>query len=377
MSVPKGEAWKKYLNHYKYLLQYDLDSDYPYQELANHFGLERMHIQHMVKWLQEKPEVIAWVRSQYTDESLPNWVGRLEGNVNYVEFLKSKGVDVTMEDNADAVNDTEQGDDVAEVTTVQPHGTGDVTPQTRADIGAQGRTRANNTGEQHGHRQTREDMDGQGKDTANDIENTAHMNDTTKYTGTQEQTLQRKALNVTPVVNKNVKPMPVTIKDAKEKQPEPQIANTPAKQRLVEEMKKIQGHDQNVLPMQGGGYGKIITNEKGQFVGILPMEEKPGVSSTELERAVAEATLEDIQMNTLGLLRRVALNPTVTMGYTYMTTTIDPTSRKYLFVGDLADWINFCVGYTLRYGFGVRFGIFTGGLCMKDVMYQQQSEMNS
>jgi hypothetical protein len=30
-------------------------------------------------------------------------------------------------------------------------------------------------------------------------------------------------------------------------------------------------HDPNILPMEGGGYGKIITNEKKQFVKTQPL----------------------------------------------------------------------------------------------------------
>jgi len=39
----------------------------------------------------------------------------------------------------------------------------------------------------------------------------------------------------------------------------------------------------------------------------------------------------------LGLLRRVALNPAVTMGHTYVTKTVDERTGKILFIGDLAD----------------------------------------
>jgi hypothetical protein len=64
----------------------------------------------MVKWIQEKPEVITYLRCLYTDNALPNWVGKLEGNVNYREFLRSKGVEVP----ATAVDDRDSMDDVAD-----------------------------------------------------------------------------------------------------------------------------------------------------------------------------------------------------------------------------------------------------------------------
>ena len=41
---------------------------------------------------------------------------------------------------------------------------------------------------------------------------------------------------------------------------------SPAKERLVEELKKLQTHDPTVVPVRGGGYGKNITNQKRQLV---------------------------------------------------------------------------------------------------------------
>jgi hypothetical protein len=137
---------------------------------------------------------------------------------------------------------------------------------------------------------------------------------------------------------------------------------------LVEELKKIQTHDPNIVPVQGGGYGKIITNEQGQFVSIQLVTQPSGASTTQLEQYVSEATLEDLNINTLGLLRRVALNPAVTMGYTYVTHTLDDKKGIPLFTGDLVDWINHCVEQWLKYAFGVKFGIFTGMPSLKDVI---------
>jgi hypothetical protein len=165
------------------------------------------------------------------------------------------------------------------------------------------------------------------------------------------------------VVAKSVK---IPVKIASES--EGVIQKTPVKDRLVEELKKIQTHDPNVVPVQGGGYGRIITNEQGQFVSILPVAQPQGASSTQLEQLVSEATLEDLNINTLGLLRRVALNPAVTMGHTYVTNTIDEATGAPLFTGDLADWINHCVEQWLKYAFGVKFGIVTGMPSLKDLI---------
>jgi hypothetical protein len=48
----------------------------------------------MVDWLQKKPEVIACLRSQYTTEALPDWVGELEGDVDCRGIMRREGIDV-------------------------------------------------------------------------------------------------------------------------------------------------------------------------------------------------------------------------------------------------------------------------------------------
>ena len=168
------------------------------------------------------------------------------------------------------------------------------------------------------------------------------------------------------VVSANMYKKPVELKPDPAQEPEPKLS--PAKEKLVSELRKLQTHDPDVIPMQGGGYGKIIKDARGRFQSIQPMSQPQGASNTALEQAVAEATLEDLQVNTLGLLRRVALNPTVTLGYAYVTSTLDPKSGDLYFKGDLADWINWCVERWLLFAFGVKFGVFTGAPSLKDMI---------
>jgi hypothetical protein len=60
----------------------------------------------MVKWRGSKPEVIAYVSSMYSPEHLPNWVGVIEGDVDYREFLRSKGVELpAMVDDRNSMDD--------------------------------------------------------------------------------------------------------------------------------------------------------------------------------------------------------------------------------------------------------------------------------
>src|SRR4030042_1109537 len=71
-------------------------------------------------FLQNNPEVIAWLRCLLTDKALPPRVGRLESNVNYSEFLRSKGVELpAMVDDRDPMADDsedslDKGEDIAE-----------------------------------------------------------------------------------------------------------------------------------------------------------------------------------------------------------------------------------------------------------------------
>ncbi len=79
MSYQKGEKWKNYINHYPLLRQYDLNDSYPYKELGEALNLHVNAIHQLVRWIREKPEVIAYLRTMYSAQALPPWVGELYG----------------------------------------------------------------------------------------------------------------------------------------------------------------------------------------------------------------------------------------------------------------------------------------------------------
>jgi hypothetical protein len=67
----------------------------------------------MVDWLQKKPGVIAYLRSQYTPEALPDWVGELEGDDDYREIIRKEGIDVPaldVDDGSSIDDDSSVGD---------------------------------------------------------------------------------------------------------------------------------------------------------------------------------------------------------------------------------------------------------------------------
>ena len=101
--------------------------------------------------------------------------------------------------------------------------------------------------------------------------------------------------------------------------PEPVLQRqSPARERRVEELKKLQTHDPDVVPMQGGRYGKIIKNDRGQFVSIQPIEQPVESSSSQLEQLVAETTLEAMSY-TRRLIPHPQVNPAVRCPHQYST----------------------------------------------------------
>jgi hypothetical protein len=184
-----------------------------------------VNVQHMVKWIQEKPEVIAYVRGTYTDDALPKWVGRLKGNVNYREFLLSKGVELpAMVDDSGSMDDgsgednAEEGDIAEGTIPVQGSTTGDVDPEPQAPT--------------HSHPpQEPSPVTGE----ATEKPSTAMVNEPREESPpVTEKNLRVTKLPKATVVAKSVK-IPVKIAD----EPEGVTQKTPAKDRLVEEMKKI------------------------------------------------------------------------------------------------------------------------------------------
>jgi len=110
---------------------------------------------------------------------------------------------------------------------------------------------------------------------------------------------------------------------------------------------------------------RIVRNKTGQPIGTIPVADPTPEISPKLGQLMSEATMENLGINTLALMRRVALNPTVTMGHTYVTNAREEDGIPF-FIGDLADWINWCCEYALNTAFGVKFAILTGGRSMKD-----------
>jgi hypothetical protein len=189
----------------------------------------------MVRLIHNKPEVIAYVRSVYSPDRLPNWVGVIEGNINYREFLKSKGVTLpSMVDDSvsmdDVSNDDEsQGEDIAE---------GMMPAQASTRVATDNETQTPmNTHEQtrtpiHGHTQqtdtedtdneTRTDTEDMNRETRTDTEDTDNetrtdTEDTDNETRTDTETKTRTDtdIKVKEVPNRDLPDPIVTVKPVK------------------------------------------------------------------------------------------------------------------------------------------------------------------
>jgi hypothetical protein len=201
----------------------------------------------MVDWVQKKPEVITYLRSQYSSDALFEWVGEPEGDVDYGELLRSKGVEVpattvadsgSMDGTADrdvddngTMEEKVTEEDIAEGTPVQGSTTGDVDPESQAPMGTHGKSQAVSHGQspQESPPVTGEVMEKSPPVTVNESRE-------------EPPTVTEKDLRVTklPKAIVEAKSVKIPVKIASES--EGVIQQSPAREKLVEELKKLQTH---------------------------------------------------------------------------------------------------------------------------------------
>ena len=116
-----------------------------------------------------------------------------------------------------------------------------------------------------------------------------------------------------------------------------------------------------------GSWGKIQQTTSGYRI-IEAVESPASLVDPVFESAVSEATQEEPRVTTLALLKKVAFTPSTLMGHAYLTSTVDPKSGKLYFVGDIGDFVNHCIRFTLKYGFGVQVAITSGLKTIGEVM---------
>jgi hypothetical protein len=72
-------------------------------------------------------------------------------------------------------------------------------------------------------------------------------------------------------------------------------------------------------------------------------------------------------------MKKVAFAPSIVMGYAFVTEKKNKDGEPY-FRGDIGDFVNDCVRFTLKFGFGVEFAITSGGRTLADVFKMEGSQ---
>lgn len=116
--------------------------------------------------------------------------------------------------------------------------------------------------------------------------------------------------------------------------------NQSSTKSLMKELRNTQLHDPDIIPAAGGGYVKMLKDEAGNVLGVRPAAEaetQPRLS-THLGQLINEKlSSEDIEMKMIGLMKKIALNPAVTMVHTYVTYTKGPDWETVLNNRDFSD----------------------------------------
>jgi hypothetical protein len=147
---------------------------------------------------------------------------------------------------------------------------------------------------------------------------------------------------------------------------------TEAREVVKERMTGAQHHDPSIVQLPGGGWGRVKQTQGGGYV-IQPTEAPVIEADEELEHAVNEMTRQELNVNTLAFVKKVALTPSLVMGHAYLSSKKDERGVP-LFIGDVGDFINYCVRYTLKFGFGVEFAIASGKPTFHDFVGRSQND---
>jgi hypothetical protein len=135
--------------------------------------------------------------------------------------------------------------------------------------------------------------------------------------------------------------------------------------QVLKETFGSQAHPPDTVHLPWGGWGKVVPKEDGGY-DILPIEQPQIDANAEFEAAVNEITRQELKVNTLAIMKKVAFTPSTVMSYAFLSEKTDEEGNSY-FEGDIGDFCNYCVKFTLKFGFGVEFAIVTGKPTISDV----------
>ena len=65
-------------------------------------------------------------------------------------------------------------------------------------------------------------------------------------------------------------------------------------------------------------------------------------------------------------MKKIAMSPSTVMGFAYLQAMTSPKGKPYI-VGDIGDFINWCVKFALKFGLGLEFAIISGKPTIMDL----------
>ena len=202
-------------------------------------------IHEMIRWMQTQPEVIKYLRDNYEDESLPSWVGKLEAEEPPPPTMDpSTTTSTTVEQPMEA-----NQDDVVDGTSIQP-------PIVE---GVQKVVVGGGTG------------GGQVVVNGGQVVVSGGNSGGGTGGGSPEKEAPPRKKEAPPPKQKVPDPLvPTSAPPPPKKELKQGITEelSPAKKELIELIQQMQYHDPDVIPMDGGGYGKVRRDGNGTIVGI-------------------------------------------------------------------------------------------------------------
>jgi len=126
--------------------------------------------------------------------------------------------------------------------------------------------------------------------------------------------------------------------------------------------------------IEGGGMAEVTKLPDGRTV-LLPIDKEPTKASEPgTGGKISDLIFKNVEVSTQTILRKVALNPSVFQSYAWVKSKTLNGERIFPERYDVGDFLNYCVDFTMFYGFGARPGMIVGGPALLTKMAQGQGQ---
>ena len=246
--------------------------------LADALGIHANSVREMVRWARVQPEVIQYLRDNYAEDDLPPWVGQLHEVTDTTTDDEDDGTTTDEEDDDTTTTDEEDEDTT---TMDEEDSTEDEDDTPVQPVQAKGIERVQKMVVGHGATKRKVVVPSGGVVVGHGTKSGGTGGGTggvppKKAEKKPKATPPTEKSNAPPKENgappKQVKVVPKPLVEV-ERKPTPRVKEviTPAQTELVDEPLRMQEHDPDVVPTQGGGYGRIVRNRAGQLTGVEPV----------------------------------------------------------------------------------------------------------